>query len=205
MEAGFCQVGNPVVSIWLAVGLIFLWACRVAGVLITIRPMLKFGVRIVVLPIMCCLLTRCGPMSMGSGNLGGPTVEARDAAIANEATGDFFYGRRYFVEKTRFWGYLRQPRQPWSRAKLVVMREDRKLTPDRVSENGPDGQRYAFDNNFEYRIRGHYTGREVYEPNSNQFLPEFMLTGYELLDQQPGWLFRPDDRYDRLRITMVPR
>ena len=48
-------------------------------------------------------------------------------------------------------------------------------------------------------------GREAYEPNSNQFLPEFMLTGYEVVDRQPGWLFRPDDRYDRFRITMVPR
>jgi len=166
--------------------------------------MLKFGLQIVVMPVMCCFLTHCGPMS-GSGNLGGPTLEERNAAIATEATGDFFYGRRYFVEKTRFWGYLRNPRQPWSRAKLVVMREDRKHTPDRMSENGPAGQRYAFDNNFEYRIRGNYTGREVYEPNSNQFLPEFMLSGYELVNQQPGWLFRPDDRYDRMRISMVPR
>lgn len=142
---------------------------------------------------------------MGSGNLGGPTVELRNAAIATEATGDFYYGRRYFVEKTRFWGYLRTPRQPWSRAKLVIMREDRKRTPDRMSESAPDGSRYAFDNNYEYRIHGYYTGKDAYDPNSNQFLPEFMLTGYEVLDRQPGWLFRPDDRYDRFRITMVPR
>jgi hypothetical protein len=74
-----------------------------------------------------------------------------------------------------------------------------------LPENGPPGQCYGYDNNYEYKIRGNYTGRQVYEPNSNQFLPEFMLTGYELLDRQPGWLFRPDDRYDRYRITLVPR
>jgi hypothetical protein len=142
---------------------------------------------------------------MRSGNLGGPTVEVRNAEIASEPTGDFYYGRRYFVEKTRFWGYLKEPRQPWNRAKLVVMQEKQKHNPDRMPESGPGGQRYAFDNNYEYKIRGRYTGETCYEPNSNQFLPVFQLTGYEVLKHQPGWLFRPDDRYDSLRITMVPR
>lgn len=169
------------------------------------RGMLSLGWKFGTLLVTCCLLARCGTSSLGSGNLGGPTVEERNAAIASEPTGDFYYGRRYFVEKTRFWGYLRQPRQPWSRAKLVIMREDKAHTPDRMSESGPPGQRYGFDTNYEYRIRGSYTGQQAYDPNSNQFLPEFMLTGYEVLDRQPGWLFRPDDRYDRMRITLVPR
>jgi hypothetical protein len=150
------------------------------------------------------LLCQCGA-TLGSGNLGGPTREEREARIACEPTGNFYYGRRYFVEKTRFWGYLREPRQSASKATLVMMREDRKLVPDRLPEDGPPGQRYGFDNNYEYRIYGHYTGRNAYDPNSNQFLPEFMLTGYELLDAKPGWLFRPEDRYDSRRITMLPR
>jgi hypothetical protein len=137
--------------------------------------------------------------------MGGPTVEARNAAIAAEPTGDFYYGRRYYVERTRFWGYLRKPRQPWSRAKLVMILEDRKLAPDRLPEAGPPGRRYGFDHNYEYRMRGHYTGREIYDPNSNQFLPEFMLTDYEVVNRDPGWLFRPDDRYHPQRITLVPR
>jgi hypothetical protein len=152
-----------------------------------------------------CLLTQCGISSGGPGNMGGPTVEERDAQIACEPTGDFFYGRRYYVEKTRFWGYLRQPRQPWSRAKLVIFKEDKKTNPDRLPEDGPPGQRYGFDNNFEYRIRGYFTGRPSYEPNSNQDLPEFMLTGYEVVNRNPGWLFRPDDRYNRFQITVYPR
>ncbi len=142
---------------------------------------------------------------MGSGNLGGPTVEVRNAQIAGEPTGDFYYGRRYFVEKTRFWGYVRKPRQPWNRAQLVIFREDRMKNPDRLSESGPPGQRYGFDNNFDYRIRGNFTGEKAYDPNSNQFLPVFMLTGHEVVDRQPGWLFRPDDRYDRFKVTMLPR
>lgn len=161
--------------------------------------------RLVLLGASCFLLTQCGTSSLGSGNMGGPTVEARNAAIAQEPSGDFYYGRRYFVEKTRFWGYVRQPRQPWSRAKLVIFREDKMHSPDRFPENSNSEQRYAFDNNFEYRLRGYYTGREAYDPNSNQFLAEFMLTGYDLVDRKPGWLFRPDDRYVRNRITVVPR
>ncbi len=167
--------------------------------------MVNFPLRMILCAAACGLLTQCGSTSFGSGNLGGPTVEERNAKIASEPTGDFYYGRRYYVEKTRFWGYLRQPRQSWSRAKLVIFREDKKKSPDRLPENGPPGQRYAFDNNYEYRIRGNYTGEQAYDPNSNQFLPVFMLSGYEVVDRQPGWLFRPDDRYDRYRITMMPR
>lgn len=166
--------------------------------------MTRIAGKIAWLLVLCGVLNQCA-MTTGKGNLGGPTVEERNARIATEPTGDFYYGRRYYVEKTRFWGYLREPRQPWSRAKLVMMREDKKRVPDRLPENGPPGQRYAYDNHYEYRIRGYYTGKDAYDPNSNQFLPEFMLTGYEVVDRQPGWLFRPDDRYDRLRITMVPR
>ncbi len=160
--------------------------------------------RMILLGAACGLLTQCGPTA-GPGNMGGPTVEERNAKIASEPTGDFYYGRRYFIEKTRFWGYLREPRQPWSRAKLVIFKEDKKHNPDRMSENGPPGQRYAFDNNYEYRIRGYYLPEPTYEPNSNQFLPTFMLTGYDVVDRNPGWLFRPDDRYNRYRITVLPR
>lgn len=137
--------------------------------------------------------------------MGGPTVEERKLKISSEPTGSFYYGRRYFVQKTTFWGYLRKPRQPWSSAKLVIMREDRKTTPDRLPADGPAGRRYGFDQNYEYQISGNYTGRNAYDPNSNQFLPEFMLTSYKLVDRQPGWLFRPDDRYDPYQITVVPR
>lgn len=143
--------------------------------------------------------------SLGTGNLGGPSVEERTAQIASEPTGDFFYGRRYFVQKTRFWGYLREPRQPWSRAKLVIFREDRMRSPDRLAEGAPAGQRYGFDQNFDYKIRGFYSGQTAYEPNSDQFLPVFTLTGYEVIDRNPGWIFRPDDTYSPTQVTLVPR
>ena len=127
------------------------------------------------------------------------------SSIAGEPTGEFYYGRRYYVEKTRFWGYLREPRQPWQSAKLVMMLEDRKRVPDRLPEDAPEGQRFGFDQNHEYRIWGHYTGRKVYDPNSNQVLPEFRLTDYQLLERNPGWLFDPEDRYHPQRINLIPR
>lgn len=141
----------------------------------------------------------------GPPNMGGPTVEERNAAIASEATGDFLYGRRYHVQKTRFWGYLRIPRQSADKSQLVIIREDHELNPDRLPENGPPGQRYGFDQNYEYQIRGRYTGKKSYDPNSNQILPVFLLTGYEVVNDNPGWLFSPSDHYDPLRITLRPR
>ena len=179
-------------------------AVKAAGFL-RFSQMLIFRIRIIALGALCGLLTQCATLPTRPGNLGGPSVEERNAKVASEPTGNFFYGRRYYIEKTRFWGYIRQPRQPWSRAKLVIVREDKKHCPDRLAENGPAGQRYGYDNNHEYRLRGYYTGQQAYDPNSDQFLAEFMLTGYELADRQPGWLFRPDDRYDPYRITMIPR
>lgn len=146
-------------------------------------------------------------MSSGLGgppNMGGPTAEERQAQIASEATGDFYYGRRYHVYKTRFWGYLREPRKPWSSAKLVIFNEKYGNQPDRLSEIAAPSERYGYDNNYEYRIKGYFTGETAYEINSNQFLPEFMLTGFERLEKNPGWLFSPNDHYDPARITLLP-
>lgn len=158
---------------------------------------------------LCHFLCQCaGPTpggNFGPPNMGGPTEAERQAQIASEPTGDFYYARRYYVEKTRFWGYLRKPRQSADSAKLVIFKEDRKRSPDRLPENGPPGARYGFDHNFQYRIRGNYTGEEAYDPNSNQFLPVFMLTGYEVVDRDPGWLFSPGDHYDRYTVTLRPR
>lgn len=158
-------------------------------------------------------LASCGISGSGTGaytgggrpNMGGPTVDERKLQIASEPRGDFFYGRRYHVRKTRFWGFLRKPGQSWSKAKLVVFNEKQGRQPDRYSEIGPPAQRYGVDNNYEYRIKGYFSGEKAYEINSNQFLPEFVLTGYELLDKDPGWLFSPKDHYDPARITLTPR
>jgi hypothetical protein len=161
--------------------------------------------------IACLLLGACSDGGFSSGtiygppNMGGPSTAERAAKIENEPTGNFFYGRRYYVQKTRFWGYLRKPRQSANQAKLVIFNETKKRNPDRLPENGPPGQRYGFDQNYEYKIYGYYTGQNAYEVNSNRILPEFMLTGYELVNRNPGWLFSPKDHYNPQSITVSPR
>lgn len=160
--------------------------------------------RPLLISLMALLLSQCGGTS-GTGTMGGPSAEERAAQIAVEPQGDFYYGRRYYVQKTRFWGYLRKPGQSAHHGKLVVFRESQKLNPDRLPENGPPGQCYGFDQNYEYRIWGNYTGKTVYDVNSNQILPEFIMSNYQVVNKQPGWLFRPNDSYDPKSITLVPR
>lgn len=160
--------------------------------------------KIVSLALAAALFTGCGGVGK-PGNMGGPTAEIRKQQIATEPTGDFYYGRRYFIKYTRFWGYLRKPGEPAKNAQLVIFNESRKLAPDRLPENGPPGQRYGFDQNYEYRIRGYYSGRQLYENISNQVLPEFQLLGYEVIDKKPGWLFRPNDVYQPESFTLTPR
>ena len=146
-----------------------------------------------------------GPIGGKPGNLGSsPAPEVRRAQIAAEPRGNFYYGRRYFVNKTRFWGYLREPGKSAQTAKLVIFNESKKKNPDRFPETGHGNQKYGFDQNYEYRIYGRYTSRTLYEPNSNQFLPEFELHRYELLDTSPGWLFSPSDVYSSTHVTLQP-
>lgn len=134
-----------------------------------------------------------------------PEMAAREAAIAAEPAGAYFVGRRYFIDTTRFWGYLREPGKPWATAKLVVMNEARVKVPDRLPEVPADGgPAHGYDNNFEYRVTGHYTGRGVYDPNSNLTLPEFFLTGMQISTENPGYLFSPRQRYKPDSITIYP-
>jgi hypothetical protein len=105
-------------------------------------------------------------------------------AIANEPPGNYFVGRRFYRRYYFFWGYVRQPRQPWSTAKLVMLNEQKMHAPDRQA-NAPGS-----DKNFEYRLQGYFSGQTVYEPASNAFYPEFVLTGYKLISNHPSQIFR---------------
>lgn len=106
------------------------------------------------------------------------------AEIRSEPAGAYFVGRRYFKSDYKFWGFVRASGQPWSTAKLVVMNENQKLTPDRYSG------KLGSDNNVEYKLRGHFTGEKVYEPASNGFYPEFMLQDAEVLSLTPAPIYR---------------
>lgn len=114
--------------------------------------------------------------------------QARLTAAANiqaEPPGDYFIGRRYFkIPQFKFWGYVRKPGQPWTTAQLVVFNEKQKLAPDREQLN------FGFDNNYEYKLYGNFSGDTVYDAGSNGFYPEFVLKKYELISERPAPIFK---------------
>ena len=103
--------------------------------------------------------------------------------IAAEPPGNYFIGRRYARPPYHFWGYVRRPGQPWSTSQLVVFNENKKLAPDRAQMD------LGFDDNYEYKLQGYFSGDKVYEVASNSVLPEFVLTGYELISTHPAPIF----------------
>jgi hypothetical protein len=106
-------------------------------------------------------------------------------SIQAEVPGDYFIGRRYYkIPQYKFWGYVRRPGQPWSTAQLVVFNEKEKLAPDREQLN------FGFDNNYEYKLWGRFSGDTVYDAGSNGFYPEFVLKKYELISVRPAAIFK---------------
>ena len=126
-----------------------------------------------------------------------PQMEQRRLSIAAEPRGDYYIGRRFRIDRTHFWGYLRRPGEGWESSRLVVMNEKFQRSPDRLPEVPSGmGPAYGFDHNYEYRIWGYYSGRRTYDPNSNLILPEFVLQRWELINDSTGWLFKPNERFD---------
>ncbi len=104
--------------------------------------------------------------------------------IASETPGNYWIGRRYYKPVYKFWGYVRQPGQPWSTAKMVMINEKQKLAPDRAQNA------IGSDNDFEYKLYGEFSGDTVYEPASNGMYPEFILKNYELISTNPPAIFK---------------
>lgn len=133
--------------------------------------------------ILCAVFLLAGCATVPDGIQQARVTAAQ--SIAAEPPGDYFIGRRYYKATVfKFWGYLRRPGQPWSTAQLVVFNEKQKLAPDREQLN------FGFDNNYEYKIYGNFSGQTVYEPASNGFYPEFILKNYELISKTPPPIFR---------------
>jgi hypothetical protein len=138
-----------------------------------------------------CLLVSCETMPEGIQQ----ARMAMAASIQAEPPGDYFIARRYYKRNYHFWGYVRRPGQPWSSAELVMLNENYKLAPDREQIN------FGFDNNYEYKLYGYFSGDRVYEPASNGIYPEFVLKNYELLSTHPAPIFKSqyhgsgDNRY----------
>jgi len=144
--------------------------------------------------------------SVISGNLNPnhPELLSRRARIEAEPPGNYYIGRRYWVPGTRFWGFVREPGQHWEDAKLVVFNENQKKAPDRLPEAAESGPSHGYDHNYEYILKGEFSGERIYDPNSNQILPEFVLRDYKLVSSQPGFLFHPNEVFQKNRVPKPP-
>ena len=114
--------------------------------------------------------------------------EAVTAAISKEPQGNYYVGRRFYKIDYHMWGWVKDPGQPWKSAKLVMMNEQKTLVPDRLQ------RKIGSDNNYEYRLYGYYSGQKVYEPASDSFYPEFVLSKAVVVDTNPPLIF-PDSRW----------
>ncbi len=106
----------------------------------------------------------------------------------SEQPGVSFLGRRTFNPHDKVWGYVWRLGESPRTARLVMLNEKRKLAPDRAVNQ------FGVDDHCLYHLYGRFTGDLVYEPTTNRVYPEFVLTGYVLLDTTGNSRFAPDAR-----------
>lgn len=58
------------------------------------------------------------------------------------------------------------------------------------------GPAFGYDHNREYRLRGYYSGRRIYDPNSDLRIVEFVLQDWQLINPNAGWLFKPNEKFN---------
>lgn len=129
-----------------------------------------------------------------------PAKAAMNEAIKAEPPGDYFVGRRMYKKDYKVWGWVRQPGQNWKSAKLVMLNEQKLLAPDRARNE------IGSDNNYEYTLKGYYSGETVYEPASDRFYPEFVVTGFDVRSTNPPIIYTTKRQNDpAVRILMAPQ
>jgi hypothetical protein len=150
--------------------------------------------RLLFLALGMVLLTSCESVDTGT-----ISRAEMNEAIRKEPPGNYFIGRRMYKVEYKIWGWLREPGKPWKTAKLVMLNEQRVLAPDRAQ--GKIGS----DNNYEYRLRGYFSGDTVYEPASNGFYPEFVLLGAEVKSTNPPNIYEEKRQKDpKVRVLQRP-
>lgn len=128
-----------------------------------------------------------------------PARAAMRQAITQEHPGHYFIGRRMFKTDYKMWGWIRRPGQQWDTAQLVMLNEQKCLAPDR--QQGKLG----FDNNYEYRLDGYFSGQTVYEPASDGFYPEFVLLKATVLSTSPTNIYRyKEELIPEYRLLIPP-
>ncbi|MDX2079487.1 MAG: hypothetical protein SFU53_01750 [Terrimicrobiaceae bacterium] len=147
------------------------------------------------------LATACAALFLAGCETVEPDYAERAAmnqAITAEQPGNYFVGRRMYKRDYKMWGWVREPGRPWSTAKLVMLNEQTRLAPDRA------GGKLGTDNNVEYKLLGGFSGGMVYEPASDTFYPEFVLTGYEVRSTNPPRIFQTKRQEDPAVRLLTP-
>ena len=122
--------------------------------------------------------------------------QAVSAAVTSEKPGNYYVGYRFYKVDYKMWGWVKKPGEPWKDSQLVMFNEQRKLAPDR------ERQAIGSDNNTVYKLTGSFSGQKVYEPASDSFYPEFVLTGATVMTTNPPLIF-PDKRWTDPAIRLI--
>jgi len=122
--------------------------------------------------------------------------QAVSAAVTSEKPGNYYVGYRFYKVDYKMWGWVKKPGEPWKDSQLVMFNEQRKLAPDR------ERQSIGSDNNTVYKLTGSFSGQKVYEPASDSFYPEFVLTGATVMTTNPPLIF-PDKRWTDPAIRLI--
>lgn len=127
------------------------------------------------------------------------SADMQKFALQDRSKG-YFIGRRMYKVDYKMWGWIRKPGERWGSAKLAILNEQTCLAPDRKRN------RIGFDNNYEYRLEGYFSGQTAYEPASNQFYPEFVLLKATLLSIAPANIYRYKEQLNpNCRLLVTPR
>lgn len=109
-------------------------------------------------------------------------------------TGPVFIGQRTVVENYTGWGWVKQPNEPWSKARWVMLleRPGERPAPHRFLPR-PDA-----DNGMQYRLYGRFAAVSGYEPFFDVLVDVFVLEGYELIGPGEPLKLQPPKPSDRL-------
>ena len=122
--------------------------------------------------------------------------QALSAAISGEKPGVYLIGRRFYKADYKMWGWVKKPGEPWKQSQLVMFNEQKRLAPDRERND------VGSDNNYEYRLTGHFSGDKVYEPASDSFYPEFVLTTATVISTNAPLIY-PDQRWTDPAVRLI--
>lgn len=94
-----------------------------------------------------------------------------------DTTGEVWIGHRAVIDRYSGWGWIKREREPWSRARWVMLEEE----PGLRMAPGRFHPRPIMDDNIQYRLYGTFAEYRGYEPNFDVFVDVFRIQGWETI------------------------